>query len=862
MTIKPQANTDKVVINYTDEDGKAQTITVSKGANGKWSATGVPPGKGISVDENTGTVKLPPDAVKDQSDVNATASNTGSGKTASDKVTSDVDGGGQQPGPDNPLLEKGQGAEQGGVTIKPQANTDKVVINYTDEDGKAHTITVSKGANGKWSVTGVPPNKGISVDENTGTVKLPPNAVKDGSEVKAAASNTGSTHTAHSNIITDNDADAFDVSISGSTEVKEGETANYTVKLSGKATKDVTVTVTLTHKGTDDSDFAQPPVSKSVTIKAGETEAKFSLDIAKDGKFEGTEKYDLTLSNPQGAKLGQSTVETKITDTDPPPAPDVKAGSEQGSVVVTPAPGVDKLTVDYKGEDGRNHKVVVSKDATTGEWKGTDIPDGVDVDAKTGKVTIAARAVADKSEVKAVASAGNLNSDTGVGTAGEDAVNNLNGKSSSNAITADKVGMTGEYYGYNDDSIDRLVQNNPKIAANVRWHADDKKSGVKMPGHPANNLYDLDFTEKMINGRNGSQFTGGEKVQSAAKGTPDARFTVTDINYGGAKAVQSGLANNERAAPGEKISAKSALRNFLDVNGANDADSARAEAGAPHKGTSGLGYTTDAAVRIAGKAYFSEGTYDFKFALDNGATVRIDGKDIYKDYSISEGNTLGKHPNGIHLSEGVHTVEIVYLEEGAVSTLHMQYKAHGAPDSSYKTMGLNNTLMLKPEAELDLNQLQDVHNTGTADNPAWHVRTGATLDGGEGKDNITGSDGRDFIYGHDGNDALTGGKGRDTFIYNTKAGNGHDVIKDFKIGEDKITLTDLLDTKSINPKTPGWKGISEIQNAQWDDSAHKLSFDTTDGAGKTYHNSITFEGMTHSYNSVDDFLRENGNGII
>ena len=262
-----------------------------------------------------------------------------------------------------------------------------------------------------------------------------------------------------------------------------------------------------------------------------------------------------------------------------------------------------------------------------------------------------------------------------------------------------------------------------------------------------------------------------------------------------------------------------------------------------------------------GHVYFGEGTYDFKFALDNGATVRIDGKDIYKDFSISEADTLGKHPNGIHLTEGVHSVEIIYLEEGSVSTLHMQYKAHGAADSTYQTLGLDNNLMLKPEASLDLNQLQDVHNTGTANNPAWHIRTGATLDGGEGKDDITGSDGRDFIYGHDGNDSLTGGKGGDTFIYNTKAANGHDVIKDFKIGEDKISLTDLLDTKNIDAKAPGWKGLSEIQNAQWDDSAHKLSFDTTDGA-KTYHNSITFEGMTQSYNSVDDFLRENGNGII
>ena len=150
-----------------------------------------------------------------------------------------------------------------------------------------------------------------------------------------------------------------------------------------------------------------------------------------------------------------------------------------------------------------------------------------------------------------------------------------------------------------------------------------------------------------------------------------------------------------------------------------------------------------------------------------------------------------------------------------------------------------------------------MHNTGTANNPAWHIRTGATLDGGEGKDDITGSDGRDFIYGHDGNDSLTGGKGGDTFIYNTKAANGHDVIKDFKIGEDKISLTDVLEAKNIDPAHPNWKPTSEIQNAQWDDAAHKLSYDTTDAAGKTYHNSITFEGITHSYSSAEEFLKDN-----
>ena len=175
-----------------------------------------------------------------------------------------------------------------------------------------------------------------------------------------------------------------------------------------------------------------------------------------------------------------------------------------------------------------------------------------------------------------VAATGTLSSDAGSGTAGEDAVNSITGEATTNAIAADKVGLSGEYYGYNDDGIDGKVANDPKVAANVRWHADDKTSPSNQNiGH---NLYDLDFTEKMINGRNGGKVTG--KIQSAAEGTPDVRFTVTDINYGGKAAVSSGLANNEKTAVGQGLSQSSALRNFLDVNGAEDADSARVEAGA------------------------------------------------------------------------------------------------------------------------------------------------------------------------------------------------------------------------------------------------------------------------------------------
>ena len=882
MVITPTDGADKLEVKYTDESDQPQTITVVKDpTTGEWKPEGTLPHKDITVDPKTGKVTLPPDAVKDQSDV--IAENSGGGKTSENKGTAGEDDPNAQPVEPKVSISGDENVTEG------NSATYKVTLDKPADKDITVTVTLKHGETSDADFSPAPEiNKTLTIPAGKTEVEFKLNTVDDKqaegketysltlSEPKGAQLGDHTSVTTAINDATTPPPAIPQVKSVSSPQAEEGKALVYEVALDAPQA-DTPVELTLKNGtatlGTDtgspievstDGGTTWTPVTPgsdgkfTATVPAGsENGVKVRVPTVKDTETEQDET--LTLDAATADQTTPATGTGTITDVPPvaPQAPSVAAGTEQGSVTVTPPAGADKLTVTYKDEVKADHEVVVNKDPASGEWKGTDLPEGVTVDAKTGVVTIAAKAVLDNNEVKAVAAAGTLSSDEGSGTAGEDAVNNVTGEASSEAIAHDQIGLSGEYYGYNDDSIDRLVQNNPKVAANVRWHADDKTSGVNLNNN--NNLYDLDFTERMINGRNGSKVTG--EIKSAAEGTPDARFTVTDINYGGKAAVSSGLANNEKTAVGQGLSQSSALRNFLDVNGAEDADSARVEAGAPYKGTSGLGYTTDAAVRIVGHVYFGEGTYDFKFALDNGATVRIDGKDIYKDFSISEADTLGKHPNGIHLTEGVHSVEIIYLEEGSVSTLHMQYKAHGAADSTYQTLGLDNNLMLKPEASLDLNQLQDVHNTGTANNPAWHIRTGATLDGGEGKDDITGSDGRDFIYGHDGNDSLTGGKGGDTFIYNTKAANGHDVIKDFKIGEDKISLTDLLDTKNIDAKAPGWKGLSEIQNAQWDDSAHKLSFDTTDGA-KTYHNSITFEGMTQSYNSVDDFLRENGNGII
>ncbi|EOE2083784.1 type I secretion C-terminal target domain-containing protein, partial [Vibrio cholerae] len=68
-----------------------------------------------------------------------------------------------------------------------------------------------------------------------------------------------------------------------------------------------------------------------------------------------------------------------------------------------------------------------------------------------------------------------------------------------------------------------------------------------------------------------------------------------------------------------------------------------------------------------------------------------------------------------------------------------------------------------------------------------------TLYGGKGNDTLIGGDGNDILIGGLGSDILTGGSGEDLFKWvDGDLDGGRDRITDFKIGEDKIDLSDLF----------------------------------------------------------------------
>merc|ERR1711916_243763 len=87
------------------------------------------------------------------------------------------------------------------------------------------------------------------------------------------------------------------------------------------------------------------------------------------------------------------------------------------------------------------------------------------------------------------------------------------------------------------------------------------------------------------------------------------------------------------------------------------------------------------------------------------------------------------------------------------------------------------------------------------DNDTHHGSQGNDfLDGGEARDEIYGRSGDDTLIGGQGFNKLWGGAGKDTFILNH--GYGHDIIKDFTNGDDRIQMQ------------PGWSLKSHDGHAE------------------------------------------------
>ncbi|MCZ8224454.1 MAG: hypothetical protein O9324_11000 [Microcystis sp. LE19-84.1B] len=82
------------------------------------------------------------------------------------------------------------------------------------------------------------------------------------------------------------------------------------------------------------------------------------------------------------------------------------------------------------------------------------------------------------------------------------------------------------------------------------------------------------------------------------------------------------------------------------------------------------------------------------------------------------------------------------------------------------------------------------------------------IDGGSGADTLNGGAGNDTLKGGLGQDTLTGGAGNDFFRLDNVA--NRDLITDFSVPADTITLANSLDSTLAGSSNPGIRGLSFI----------------------------------------------------
>ena len=190
-TITPAADTDTLVITYTPEGGDTtKTITVKKGGDGNW--TGETP-EGVTVDKTTGTVTIPADKVKDNSDVKAKDSKNGTeseektGKTGTNPTTTpEGTGSGSGTGSDSGSdsgndSTPNNGGPASGSTTGGSSSTDSGAQNSTNGSSGADNANIAGNAS-----TGASGSNASTKPGNKVSAKHFSQLVKTGDEVGQA----------------------------------------------------------------------------------------------------------------------------------------------------------------------------------------------------------------------------------------------------------------------------------------------------------------------------------------------------------------------------------------------------------------------------------------------------------------------------------------------------------------------------------------------------------------------------------------------------------------------------------------------------------------------------------------------------
>ncbi|QSY53330.1 SasC/FmtB family protein [Staphylococcus simiae] len=391
VLVTPKDNSTSMTIKYVDTAGIDQIITATK-TNNIWSLN--PSVAGMSINDQSGAVTINHTAVKQNSEVIATAVKGNSDSSSETQVTMPI----KEGTPAAPIVTADE--PTAGVVITPQGDITEMTIKYTDTTGTDQTITATK-VNNTWSLN--PSVQGISIDSQTGVIDVDHTAVQPYSEVIATAkkgnSDVSGEHTVQMPVKETTPAAptvTADEATASVIVTPQGDTSKMTIEYTDTTGTDQTITAT----NVNNLWSLKPAVSgisinnQTGVVTIDHTAVQPHSDIkatAVKGNSDVSEEHTVQMSIKEAT----------------PAAPIVAANGATASVTITPQGDTTSMTIKYVDTTGAGQTITAMK--ANNLWVLNPSVAGIMIDDHTGVVTVEHTAVQPNSEINVIAV--NKNSD-------------------------------------------------------------------------------------------------------------------------------------------------------------------------------------------------------------------------------------------------------------------------------------------------------------------------------------------------------------------------------------------------------------------------------------------------------------------
>ncbi|MGX0911792.1 SasC/FmtB family protein [Staphylococcus caprae] len=383
VSILPNNDSTKVIVQFINKDGKLETaITTKEGAI--WSIDKEVPG--ITLDTTTGEVIISHTAVQAESEVTASETKGNSDSSGLNKVTMPR----KESTPDAPTVNANEA--QANVSILPNGESTKLEINFTNKEGQTTTVIATKEEQ-NWILDKEVP--GITLDTNTGEVSISYTAVQPESEITASETKGNSEASQTSKVTMPRKEQTppaptiiADVERASVSVIPNDESTKVVIKYLDLEDQISTITASkINHQ------WSLNKVVPGITIEPNSGKVEISYQATQpESDIIATE----IKGNSDESGEGKTVMPRKESTPEPPT---VSANEMQASVSIVPAVESDKLKVHYTNKDGQASILIATKEGST--WRLDKQESGITLDTNTGEVTISYSAVQPESEITA-----------------------------------------------------------------------------------------------------------------------------------------------------------------------------------------------------------------------------------------------------------------------------------------------------------------------------------------------------------------------------------------------------------------------------------------------------------------------------